>query len=158
LKPTWKYAGPLVDAILAGTDKWFGAFLDCIDLIIASVTLPQFKLHWLDNTGKEWARSMLYSYMSALHDGSPNTGSYGNVGQEDGFCFGTCGADKRGANAVADIYLSNLTDTSNELWILAKFPVILKVFLKHNTNLPSSAQLGSLLDVEAKFIFQGAID
>jgi hypothetical protein len=72
----------------------------------------------------------------SLHDRSPDTGSDGNVSQEDDFCFGTSEADKRGANAEVDIYL---TDTSKELQTLAKFPIYLNVFLKRNTTLPTSA-------------------
>jgi hypothetical protein len=38
LKPTLKYAGPLVDAVLAGIDKRFSRFFDCNDLIVVSIT------------------------------------------------------------------------------------------------------------------------
>jgi hypothetical protein len=62
LKPTLTYAGPLADAVLAGIDKRFTGFFDRSDLIMASITLPQFKLRWLDDGGKEQARSLLYSY------------------------------------------------------------------------------------------------
>jgi hypothetical protein len=52
LKPTLKYAGPLVDAELADTDSQFsGFFITLHGFIIASVTLPQLKLRWLDDTG-----------------------------------------------------------------------------------------------------------
>ena len=57
LKPTLKYAGPLADAVLAGIAKRFSGFFDRSDLIMASITLPQFKLCWLDDSGKEQARS-----------------------------------------------------------------------------------------------------
>ena len=122
---------------MAAIDKQLSGFFDRTDLIIASVTLPQFKLRWLDDTGKEQARSLLHSFASALHDSSPDTGPDGNVSLEDNFfCFVTSGADKRGANAEVDMCV---TDTSKELRTLAKFPIILKIFLKHNTTLPSSA-------------------
>ena len=57
LKPTLKYADPLADAVLAGIAKRFSGFFDRSDLIMASITLPQFKLCWLDDSGKEQARS-----------------------------------------------------------------------------------------------------
>ena len=57
-----KYAGPLADAVLAGIAKRFTGFFDRSDLIMASITLPQFKLCWLDDSGKEQAPSLLCSY------------------------------------------------------------------------------------------------
>jgi hypothetical protein len=69
-----------------------------------------------------------YSYASALRNSSPDTGSDGNVTQEDDFfCFGTCGADKRGANAEVDMYL---TDISNVRRTLAIFQLLADLFTK----------------------------
>jgi hypothetical protein len=68
LKPTLKYAGPLADAVLAGIAKRFTAsgFCDRSDLILASITLPKFKLRWLDDSRKEQARSLLYSFARTM--------------------------------------------------------------------------------------------
>jgi hypothetical protein len=77
LKPLLKYTGSLVHAVLAGIDKRFSVFFDRTNLIIVSVTLPRFKLRWLDDTSKERVRSLLNSYASAQHDSSPDTGSDG---------------------------------------------------------------------------------
>jgi hypothetical protein len=52
------YAGPLADTALAGITKRFTGFLDRSDLIMARITLPQFKRRWLDESGKEQARSL----------------------------------------------------------------------------------------------------
>lgn len=54
-----KYASPLANAVLSGIAERFAGYFECTDLIVASVTLPQFKLRWLDDTGKEHARSLL---------------------------------------------------------------------------------------------------
>jgi hypothetical protein len=66
LKPTLKYACPLADAILSGITKRFSGFFYRSDLIMASIMLPQFKLRWLDEAGKERTRSLLYSHVRAL--------------------------------------------------------------------------------------------
>lgn len=44
-----KSAGPLADAILSGLNKRFGAFEAKEDLLIASVSHPQFKLRWIQS-------------------------------------------------------------------------------------------------------------
>ena len=89
LKPTLKHAGPLADAVLDGIAKRFTGYFDRSELIMASITLPQFKLRWLDEGSKERGRSLLYSYaramnqqqLSAKEDGSED----GHSSQEDDF-------------------------------------------------------------------------
>jgi hypothetical protein len=66
LKPTLKYARPLADAVQAGIAKRSTGFFDRSDLIMASITLPQFKIRWLDESGKEQARSLLYTYARTM--------------------------------------------------------------------------------------------
>ena len=44
LQPSLKVAAPLVDAILAGLSKRFARYHERQDLILASITLPQFRL------------------------------------------------------------------------------------------------------------------
>ena len=89
LKPTLKYAGPLADAVLAGIAKRFTGFFDRSDLIMASITLPQFKLCWLDDSGKEQARSLLRSYARTMQQqqlSDNDSGSDdGHISQEDEF-------------------------------------------------------------------------
>ena len=51
-RPTVKLADPLVDAILVGLVTRFAGYSEREDLILASVTLPQFRLRWLDEVKK----------------------------------------------------------------------------------------------------------
>ena len=84
-----KYAGPLADAVLAGIAKRFTGFFDRSDLIMASITLPQFKLCWLDDSGKEQAPSLLCSYARTMQQqqlSDNDSGSNdGHISQEDDF-------------------------------------------------------------------------
>ena len=59
LKPTLKHAGPLADAVLDGIAKRFTGYFDRSELIMESITLPQFKLRWVDEGSKERGRSLL---------------------------------------------------------------------------------------------------
>jgi len=61
IKPTLKLAAPLLDAVLSGVSERFQGYDTRHDLIIASVTLPQFRLRWLMMMRKKGqARTLLY--------------------------------------------------------------------------------------------------
>jgi hypothetical protein len=80
---------------------------DFSDLIMASITLPQFKLRWLDEAGKERARSLLYNHMGALQQrevfSSDDGSEDGHIGQEDDFfCFGNSKTDEIGSDTEVD--------------------------------------------------------
>ena len=55
-----KLADPLVDAILGGLVTCFAGYSEHEDLILASITLPQFRLRWLDEVKRERTRALLY--------------------------------------------------------------------------------------------------
>jgi hypothetical protein len=94
-----------------------------------------------------------------MHDSSPDIGSYGNVSQEDDFfCFGTCGADKSGANAEMDMYLTSLTDTSRSFGHWLKFQLLLRSSWNITQLCHQVSQLSGFLALKVKFIYQGAID
>jgi hypothetical protein len=42
------YGKPLTDALLTGIDKRFGKYFDRKEFIVAAVTLPMFRLRWVD--------------------------------------------------------------------------------------------------------------
>jgi len=58
--------GPLIDAILSALGTRFAGYSDRSELIIASVTLPQFRLRWLDDAKKAAAGSLMYEYVTAV--------------------------------------------------------------------------------------------
>lgn len=59
LKPNLKIAGLLVDAILDGINRRFEGFETCADELLSAVTLPQFRLHWLEDKKRNQVRSLL---------------------------------------------------------------------------------------------------
>jgi hypothetical protein len=153
LKPTLKYASPLADAVLAGIAKRFTAsgFFDRSDLILASITLPQFKLRWLDDSRKEQARSFLDSFARTMQQqqlSHNDSGSDdGHISQEDEFfCFGNSQANDRQkiVDTEVDMYLS---DSCKEIARLKIFPCIMKLYLKYNTTLPSIAPVERLFSL-----------
>ena len=146
LRPTQKCATPLVDAVLAGVDKRFSGYFDTTDLIVASVTLPQFKLRWLDDLGKERARSLLQSQVAALNDSKNEAESQLNhtKQEDDFFCFSVSDNDSSNQSSDLDSYLA---DTSRELLSLQKYPAVLQLFLQFNTPLPSSASVERLFSL-----------
>jgi hypothetical protein len=64
IKPTLKLTVPLINAVLSGLDARFQGYDIRHDLIIASVTLPQFRMRWIeDNESKNQARTLLYEQL-----------------------------------------------------------------------------------------------
>ena len=59
-------AALLVDAILAGLADKFAGYQERQDLILASITVPQFRLQWLDDSKQASARSVLYEMSRAV--------------------------------------------------------------------------------------------
>jgi hypothetical protein len=53
MKPNLKIAVPLVDAILDGLNSRFEGFETRADALLSTVTLPQFRLRWLEDTEKK---------------------------------------------------------------------------------------------------------
>ena len=115
---------------------------------MASITLPQFKLCWLDDSGKEQARSLLCSYARTMQQqqlSDNDSGSDdGHISQEDDFfCFGNSQANDR-QKLLIQLYLS---DSCKEIARLKIYPCIMTLFLKYNTTLPSSAPVERLFSL-----------
>jgi len=72
-KPNVKLTGPLIDAILSALGTRFAGYGDRSELIIASVTLPQFTLRWLDDAKKAAVRSLMYEYATAVQQQTATT-------------------------------------------------------------------------------------
>ena len=54
---TLKYCTPLADALLQGVDTRFQGYMDRQDLVLASLTMPQFRLRWLpDEAARQTAK------------------------------------------------------------------------------------------------------
>ena len=121
---------------------------------MASVTLPQLRLRWLDEGKKECARALLYEYVSTVQrstDSVPEQCSSVTESasqKDDFFCFDSQPSENPDARAEVDMFV---TVTSRDIDCLHKFPHIKNLFLRYNTPLPSSAP------VERLFILRGQI-
>jgi len=60
LRPQLKVAAALVDAVLQGLTTRFEGYSDRQELVLASITLPQFRLRWLDESNEASACAALY--------------------------------------------------------------------------------------------------
>jgi hypothetical protein len=144
IKPTLKLTVPLINAVLSGLDARFQGYDIRHDLIIASVTLPQFRMRWIeDNESKNQARTLLYEQLQLnaaqqlAADSDDNCESSSQAASDDDFFHLLLSrVETLDAATELDMYLN---DTSREIVSLFKFPGILKLFKKYNTPLPSSA-------------------
>ena len=139
IKPTLKLAISLADAVLAGLNKRFQGYDTRHDLILAIVTLPQFRMRWLeDDDKKSQARTLLYEQYEQLRVvqqqeldlqlvSNDNQESGHAESDDDFFSFGGITRQNIDASAEVDMYL---TDTSREIECLWKYPAILKLFKK----------------------------
>ena len=155
LKPSVKLAGPLIDAILAALRTRFAGYNERSELILASITLPQFKLRWLDDAKKTEARSLLYQYATRMqqqtvHVAQDSDTVSDSVSQEDDFfCFDAQPAASTDARTEVDMYL---TDTSRDVQSLHRYPLIKRLFLQYNTALPSSAPVERLFSLGGQIL------
>lgn len=67
VKLTLKYCAPVADALLQGVDTRFQGYMDRQDLVLASLTMPQFRLRWLpDEAARQTAKLLLCSNVAQL--------------------------------------------------------------------------------------------
>jgi hypothetical protein len=130
------------------------------DALLSTVTLPQFRLRWLeDNDKKNQVRSLLHEQVrlvaqqqSAVGDAAVNLNLPHAAGQgsdEEFFCFSSGTTEHTDATVEVDLYLS---DNSREIDSLHKFPLVKKVFEKYNTPLPSSAPVERLFSLGGQIL------
>ena len=149
LRQNLKAAAPLVDAILAGVTKRLAGYADRPELLLASFTLPQFRLGWLDESKRSSCRSLLYEHTrmvsAALQEGTEHNPSASSPSQEDDF-FSFIAQDGTTDSNTSEVD-AFLSDHSKELTAFHKYPHIMKLFLKFNTSLPSSAPVERLFSL-----------
>lgn len=146
-KQNVKFVSPLVDAVQKGVSNRFGSCFDDDTLILAAVTLPQFKLRWCsDDEAKERARNLLKQVMNSLSSvtllSKPRQEMLADEADEAFFSFSsTEKAQDKGIIQELDMYLN---DNNRQLDSLRKYPLVQEVFLKFNTGIPSSAPVERL--------------
>lgn len=154
VKDQVRYATPLMKAVLDGIESRFGPWFDDENLMLATVTLPQFRLRWCTNDEcKERARNLLKRQMkhiwtSAINE--PTTTAQSTDTDEEFFAFGnTVSVHNNSVQQEMELYLS---DEAKQLDSLKKFPTVKEVFLRYNTPIPSSAPVERLFSTGGQIL------
>lgn len=155
LREVVKITTPLVDALLAGIQTRYAACMNRDDLILASVTHPQFRLRWIEDlAAKDRARQMLQRAIRTENEKAvvPVPETDDKTATDDGFfTFDDCGESNSHTTILAemDMYLG---DTSREVTCLTKFPTVKILFLRYNTGLPSSAPVERMFSLGGQIL------
>ena len=149
LKPQLKVAAPLVDAVLQGLAKRFEGYSDREELVLASITLPQFRLRWLDESKKASARAALYQHCHSLSvkQQAVAENPCEPQSQDDDFFDFMQDSNTSSHDTVDSEVDTFLNDPCRELFTLVKYPTIKQLFLQFNTPLPSSAPVERLFSL-----------
>jgi hypothetical protein len=156
LRNELKYATPLANAVLDGIERRFASWFDDEDLILAAVTLPQFRLRWCsDDESKEKARQLLKREMNRVSMASVNANASiaAQLSSEDTdeefFSFGGASVQQNSIQQEMELYL---TDEAKLLDSLKKFPTVKQAFLRYNTAIPSSAPVERLFSTGGQIL------
>lgn len=162
IKEKTEYCKGFASAYLDGIDKRFGHLMKIDEThpsnyVFAALTHPAFKLRWVQNElHDELKKQFILKANSFLSTSS----SCGNDSSQDEpfdpfYDFGTSTQSKNGeatlASSVELECVRYFNDNSKLLPMLAKYPVIERMFRRFNTPLPSSAP------VERLFSYAGMV-
>ena len=130
------YCQALADAIINGLDKRFLALFDSKDHVLASVLVPQFKLYWIESsTLRDQAKSWLKEELNAHQSNS----EVENVHKASDPFFDLTYDDENESYGIESILNKYLTDPDRSMSAIKQHPLLVKLFIKFNTALPSSA-------------------
>jgi hypothetical protein len=137
------YTKLLVDAILTGIEMRYGDQFDDHEMILASVTLPDMKLAWLETQEQiNNARSLVQRKLKKIQllQSEEEKGIQESKDDYELFIFPNL-------HSTPDVYSEfeqYLLDSGKQIGILHKYPSILQIFLEYNTTLTSSAPVERL--------------
>ena len=152
-----KLASPLVDALLTGVEKRFSGYLGRNDLILSSLTHPQFRLRWVEDTDlKETTRQLL---MRAMTDESERVSPVlqndelmvVDSGSHDDSFFSFEENVSSGSTILAEMDMF-LAETSRDIGCLIHYPTVKTLFLRYNTGMPSSAPVERLFSLGGQIL------
>lgn len=145
---------PLVTALLDGMQRRFDKELtfsgSVSNKIVAAISHPYFKMRWVPDDKKDSCRELFIQTVrtcSLTYSTTDNAETNEHVGVEvdDFFDYGaTTTTAAVEVNSVDRECINYMSDNDTELNMLAKYNRILKVFIKFNTTLPSSASVERL--------------
>ena len=148
-------ASPLVDALLTCIEKRFDGYFARDDLILASITHPEFHLRWLekDTEAKDRVRQILLKAMNESNSSActnkntdeaavmvteTETGSQNSSTFNSFFSFEESAESSSTMLAEMDLFMS---DKSRDVGCPLHYPNVKSIFLRYNTGLPSSASV-----------------
>lgn len=149
-------------SLIDGINSRFGSILkfqyENKELIIAAVSHPFFKLHWIENEeDRTWSRELFTSEVLS----GQNLDYFEHVDefshQEDDFFeiysdVSSSSSRRSSSDNLSIEILNYLSDSRKTLDILHQMPEIKRVFIKYNTTLSSSAPVERLFS-QALIIF-----
>ncbi len=165
LKQSVKMALPLIEALLIGIANRFDKYFCEDNIILASVTHPLFKFRWMaDQQQKEQIRVTLLAAMNAeaSRQAQSSTELELAVQDQDNACnsnnqediqsfFSFDDQPQTDMSVVTELDLY-LVDKTTCLSSLDKYPVIKRLFLCHNTGLPSSAAVERMFSLAGQIL------
>ena len=132
----------LEDAI----NRHFEKVLDSKDAIISAITLPKFKLKWLESQAKKDCYTQMLidemRFYAEANDSSEvediNSTQKEKASKKDFYEFDS-DEESAGICDTVEMEAVRYLNDAKTLGCLSKYPTVKKLFLKYNTSLPSSA-------------------
>lgn len=160
-----KFAGPLKQALLAGLDKRFHKYFEQEEFLLAAISHPRFKTSWTEENGniKKRCIQLLENAVAAELSSRSDNGNGPSGSGASGTSTGTGGAhfDANDCPVTEDDFFdfefgvtndrvdgdsvaTYLHDSDKSVNMLHRHPAVLKVFVKYNSVIPSSAPVERL--------------
>ena len=131
----------LKKAVTEGLHARFDHYFTDEDFILATLTHPKFKLSWVDDTLKKAQYTQLLetacsTLTNEIEPGAPDSDA---VETEDEDRFLNLHTSSLSANNDNSQCLAYLSDPDRSIAMLSRYPKIKHLFIKYNTDIPSSA-------------------
>ena len=146
-----------MDAVLQSRNRRFEGYSDRQELVLASFTLPQFRLRWLGESKKAFARATLYQHCHTVRQEDVHDQACESQSQDDAF-FEFLQETNSTWDTVNSEVDSFLNDPCRELFTLVKYPTVKQLFLQFNTALPSNAPVERLFSLGGQIYVSPVID
>uniref|UniRef100_M3ZI76 BED-type domain-containing protein n=1 Tax=Xiphophorus maculatus TaxID=8083 RepID=M3ZI76_XIPMA len=152
------HCSPLVDATLAGISKRFGPLLEDLECQLAAAFHPKFRLFWLEQFNNSQVgrvtkamEAVVQTALSALSEEGSDTSCNEEDEEDDFFSNITRSCDGRSRrslkwkaqNLVKTWLEAGSKDAMTDRAFLGE-QVLIDLFIKYNTPVPSSAAVGRL--------------